>query len=306
MKKESKRDKSRAFQPWQIMAGMAVLLVVVLVVINYQSGVVATVNGQRVYRSEFDRKVIARVGNQVLEEIITNILILQEGKKQGITVANSEVDAKLAELKQRFERQYGSSTILDEYMAQSGWTPDDLRTFLKVQIITEKILKPKIQIAEDDIVAYWEEHSGEFDTPEMIKASHILVATEAEAKDIVARLKAGEDFAALAKEKSTDAYSKENGGSLGYFSRGDMTEAFEEAAFRLAVGQISEPVQTFYGWHVIRLDDRKAAQRATIESARAEIEQILVEREIDKLYGPWLAELQEKARITKSGILGGQ
>ncbi|MEW6723922.1 MAG: peptidylprolyl isomerase [Bacillota bacterium] len=306
MKKESKRDKSRAFQPWQIMAGMAVLLVVILVVINYQSGVVATVNGQRVYRSEFDRKVIARVGNQVLEEIITNILILQEGKKQGITVANSEVDAKLAELKQRFERQYGSSTILDEYMAQSGWTPDDLRTFLKVQIITEKILKPKIQIAEDDIVAYWEEHSGEFDTPEMIKASHILVATEAEAKDIVARLKAGEDFAALAKEKSTDAYSKENGGSLGYFSRGDMTEAFEEAAFRLAVGQISEPVQTFYGWHVIKLDDRKAAQRATIESARAEIEQILVEREIDKLYGPWLAELQEKARITKSGILGGQ
>lgn len=134
---------------------------------------------------------------------------------------------------------------------------------------------------------------------EEFNASHILVETEEEAKALIEQLKGGADFAELAKEKSTGP-SGPNGGELGWFGPGQMVKPFEEAVMTLEVGAVSEPVQTQFGWHVIKLNDKRAKAAPSIDEARpeleAEIESKAIEAKID--------ELTNLATIDKSGAEG--
>jgi len=128
-------------------------------------------------------------------------------------------------------------------------------------------------------------------------ASHILVKTKAEAVDIIKQLKNGTDFAALAKQKSTGP-SGSNGGKLGWFAKGQMLKAFEDGVVKLSVGQISEPVETKYGWHVIKLNDSRNKAIPTLDQERArltkELQQKAVEDEI--------ARLMKSANVTRPKV----
>jgi len=115
-----------------------------------------------------------------------------------------------------------------------------------------------------------------------VHARHILVKTEAEAKDVVAKLKAGADFAALAKEKSTDPAAA-SGGDLGFFKAGDMLPEFSAVAFSLKAGQYSDtPVQTRYGWHVVKVEERRQAPAPTYEQVHEELRQAMIQDGIGK------------------------
>jgi peptidyl-prolyl cis-trans isomerase C len=146
------------------------------------------------------------------------------------------------------------------------------------QVIQEMVIRRHIEtmMTEEAIKARYEKFVAEQPAQTEVHAQHILVASEAEAKDVITQLAGGADFSTLAKEKSTDPSAKQNGGDLGYFAAGDMVPEFERAAFALEKGQSSqEPVQSQFGWHVIKVVDRREKTPPTLDEARGQIQELL-------------------------------
>ena len=151
-------------------------------------------------------------------------------------------------------------------------------------VIDQSKLQSQIKPTADELLRYYGEHQDEFRVPEQVKASHILIkvpegsdpkvdaAARAKAEDILKQLKAGANFEELAKKNSDDPGSGSQGGSLGWFGHGQMVPEFEQAAFSLPVGQISGIVKTTFGYHILRVDDKRAAGLKTLQEVRAQIE----------------------------------
>lgn len=139
---------------------------------------------------------------------------------------------------------------------------------LKQYAIT-KVLSD-VSITEEEIVKYYNEHKEHFQTPESVRASHILVKEEDEANDIINEINEGLSFEEAAKKYSM-CPSKEAGGDLGEFTRGKMVPEFEEAAFSIEEGKLSEPVKTQFGYHIIKVQSKKEAGISTLEEAKDQI-----------------------------------
>ncbi len=128
-----------------------------------------------------------------------------------------------------------------------------------------------------------------------VHARHILVATEEEAKEIEAELKKGADFATLAKEKSKDPSGAANGGDLGYFTKDQMVPEFAEAAFKLDKGQISDPVHTQFGWHIIKVEDKRTKPTPTFEEVKPQLDNYVARRAQEEL----VDNLRKSAKIER-------
>lgn len=166
------------------------------------------------------------------------------------------------------------------------------RDFLSNLALSQTV---KAAVTDDAIQKLYDEKYAKAEPSKEFDASHILVDSEAEAKDIKAKLDAGGDFAALAKEKSKDPGSAQNGGDLGWFSQGMMVAPFEAEVMKLQKGQISDPVQTQFGWHVIKLLDTRMAKGPTLEEKHDELAKEIQEKAIqDKL-----TEITGKAQVKK-------
>jgi len=235
---------------------------------------------------EFVQRFIPLIGKGVLEYMITEIIIKQKAKEQNITVKPEEIEKKIDELKPTAEN-----------LSKMGMTIEELRQQVECQILMEKIVSKAVIVTEKEIRDYFERYKANFAKPEEIKASHIVLRTEVEAKAILSQLKAGADFAELARKESIDPITKEKGGDLGFFSRGKMTPAFEEAAFALEAGEFSEVVETPYGYHIIKVDERKPAQEPNLELVREEIRKTLTEQKTWTTRSNLLQNLREEAKI---------
>jgi len=153
-------------------------------------------------------------------------------------------------------------------------------------------------VTEDEIRSYFDENRERLGQPEQVRARHILVETEEQAKELKERLEAGEDFAALAKEHSIDRGSAARGGDLGWFGRGVMVEPFEKAAFSLKPGEVSDPVQTDFGYHLILVEERREAREAVLdEETRSAIEDQLRAEKLSQRIPEWLNELRSNADV---------
>lgn len=152
-------------------------------------------------------------------------------------------------------------------------------------------------ITDAEVKKFYDEKVASAASGEEIKASHILVATEDKAKEILELLGRGSEFAELAKQYSTDPGSKDSGGSLGYFTKGRMVPAFEAAAFQLKVGEVSLPVKSQFGWHIIRVDDRRQRKPPPFEAVKERIIAALVRNKARQLG----TELRKKAKIEYTG-----
>jgi peptidyl-prolyl cis-trans isomerase C len=152
----------------------------------------------------------------------------------------------------------------------------------------------KIKPTEAELKKYYEEHRKEFETPENLNASHILVKTEAEARDIKKQLDAGADFATLAKQYSLDTTNKDRGGELGFFMRGAMLPAFDEAAFKLKPGVISDPVQTSFGWHVIKVTEVRPRSVQSFDESKKNLESRLTAQMQQDWFNKKREELKNK------------
>lgn len=151
----------------------------------------------------------------------------------------------------------------------------------------------RASVPEAEAKKFYDEQVGKLAKDEEVSARHILVDKKELADEIAKKLKAGGDFAALAKEHSKDPGSKADGGSLGFFGKGQMVPPFEEAAFKLTKGQISEPVQSQFGWHIIQVDDRRSRQPPTFAQVKERILQSLISQKAQTV----AAELRGKAKV---------
>ncbi|WP_127536943.1 peptidylprolyl isomerase [Paenibacillus illinoisensis] len=284
---------------WMAISGvLAAALIVVLVFPPFGGGreSVASVNGSNISKDELYNELVSLGGESTLNSMITMKLIDQEAAKANVSVTEQDVNAEIETLK----TQYGGEEGLNTALSQSGMTMDSLKKNTEVQVKIRKILEPQTTVKDEDISAYYEENKATFATPEQVRASHILVKTKEEADDIKKQLDEGADFATLAKEKSTDTGSAANGGDLGFFGEGEMVEAFEKAAFSMKNDEISDPIKSDYGYHIIKRTDYKEATNPTEEDKKEDIRNILVEQQVGELSTNWMSELRSKATIVNT------
>ena len=256
-------------------------------------GAIATVNGEPISRADFDARLEAgQMARGVLQQMVQEALVLQYAKANNITVTDAQIQAREDQLKANFP-----AGTWDEMLAARGLTEDDVHDALRDQLILDMALGKNITISDAQIQQYFNKNHAAFDTPAQVRARHILVATLPTAEKVEALLRAGQSFATLAREYSIDPGTKDKGGELGFFRRGQMVPAFDQVAFSLPVGQISQPVKSPFGYHIIQVEARTPAQRATLASARSRIVDLLRQQQEAPLLQPFVQSLMQKANI---------
>jgi len=288
---------------------------------------VAIVNDGRIFMSDLDRElaplmasnpelrseenivVYRKMRREALDYLIDQEIMVQEGNKAGLKPKEAEVDAELAKLKQRFPSQ----EVYQQVLKQQGWTEEKLHRFIERGLTIQKVITVKIKptakpVTDENVSGFYEENKEKFVEPEKVNARHILIKVsseaseqeksdaEAEIQSILEKAKGGADFAELAKEYS-QCPSASQGGDLGYFTRGQMVEPFEQAAFAMQPGQISEIVETRFGYHIIMVQDSKPEKQMKLEEVSEEIKETLYEKEIDTALKKWLKPIREEATI---------
>lgn len=167
-----------------------------------------------------------------------------------------------------------------------------------VSLILKKEVEDKAFVDDAEVKAFFDQNEDKFTVGTKIKASHILVKTEEEAKEIADKINSGEDFAGLAKSRSQDKGSAQKGGDLGYFGRGQMVPEFERAAISLKPGEVSAPVQTRFGYHIIKLTDIKKGEKANFEQSKDAIRKQLLAEKRKKLFDAYVERLKAKSKVT--------
>jgi peptidyl-prolyl cis-trans isomerase C len=239
----------------------------------FAADTVATVNGKAINKSVYDyiakdatargQKIDDNVKTAITNKLVDSEIVYQEAQKLGLDKT-------------------------PDYMAREELTRRELLTSAYLQDFVKK--NP---ISDADKKAAYEEYKKAYGATEY-SARHILVKTDTEAKDIIAKLQKGGDFAKLAKEKSMDPGSKDKGGDLGWFSPATMVKPFSDAVAALPKGKTTaEPVQTQFGWHVIKLIDTRTAQPLPYEKVKDGLEKNLQQRNLEKM----MADLRGKAKI---------
>jgi len=283
-----KKVKSKKF--YLIIAVLITGIIISASIFYSQRQVVARINDETISKEDLYNLLVEQNGQAALDSLVDQSIIKQEAEKQKIVISEQTIDKEITELKQ----SYGSEEEFNNTLETYGTTLEKVREDIAVSLMVEKLLEPEISITEEEIKTYFEEHKEEFATAEKVKASHILIASEEEAKKVKEKLDAGEDFATLAKEYSTDTATSEQGGNLGFFAKGDMVAEFEEVAFSLEAGSISDPVKTEYGYHIIKVVEKQAAQEANYEDSKAEIKELLFQNEIQTNYATWIEKKREE------------
>jgi len=273
---------------------IAAIIVVGMITSTAKNEAVATVDGSKITKEELYDELVASYGTDTLNTMITNKMIELEAKKQNVTVSDEDIQKELDVLIE----QYGDEETLKGQLEASGSSMDDLKDDIVQYLQTKKLIEPSIKITDEEIKTYFEENKDSLGQAEQVEASHILVEDKATAEEVLKKLEDGGDFAELAKEYSTDEGSAANGGSLGYFGKGQMVAEFEDAAFKLEVGKISEPVKTEHGYHIIKVTDKKEAKEATLKDSKEQIKEMLLTEKLQTEYATWLQKKEEEYKIT--------
>lgn len=279
--------------------------------------VLATVNGKALSKEEYDKSLAyykdyveyqygentweteATKGltykeyyeNYVMDTMTYRLLLLDAAEKEGLTASEEEKQHELENFKVYFQ----NDEDYKKYLEQSNMTEENLLAELSNDILINQYVLSKIENlnpSDDELKTIFDDLRMNV----QIKASHILVDTEEESLKVIERINKGEDFAELAKELSTDLGSGANGGDLDYFNYGKMVQPFSEAAFALEIGEVSEPVQSDFGYHIIKLTDRIVDNDMTVESEKSQLTEYYKTYKYEDL----LEKLKSEAEIVKN------
>jgi foldase protein PrsA len=234
--------------------------------------------------------------NQVVDRLVQRVQFAKEAEGLGIAVADAEVEERLKELKNQFFQ--GDEARYKEELKRVGIVEKDVKADLRTNLINEKLfdrVTKDVRVGDEDVSTYYKENKDRFTRAESRAVAHILVATKAEAQQVREQLENGAKFADLAKDKSLDAQSAEDGGKL-VACRGDTCETplvkpFEDAAFGLETGEISAPIKTEFGWHVIKaLGERKPERATPLREVRDTISEQLLKEKQYEVMSEWVKD----------------
>jgi parvulin-like peptidyl-prolyl isomerase len=300
---------------FKIVVGLLLVFVIISGLVGCGKKIAAVVNGKNIYAEDVDKQLEGIKGQhgdvfkgaegkkkekefklKIIDNLVSEQLILEEAEKRKIKVSNDEYALKLAEIKKSFP----SEEKFNEALKKEGLTEKSLEEIMKKQILIQKVsdkITAGIEIPESEIKDYYDKNLDLFKEPEQVKARHILVKTEKEANDILSKLKTGSSFEELAKQYSTDKTNKDQGGDLGWISKGQMAPEFENAAFSLEKGKLSDPVKTQYGFHIIRIDDKKAAEQKSFDTVKVQVAQTLKTQKQREKFQIWVEGVKKKSKI---------
>ncbi|WP_411739353.1 peptidylprolyl isomerase [Peribacillus sp. S4] len=279
-----------------IWAGSILIIagIMAFAMISSMDKTIASIDGEKINEDELYDALVAGYGADTLDLLITNKLVELEAEKAGIKIKDEEIQKEIDVMVE----SYGDEKSLKEQLEASGSSMDALKKDIVVYLQTKKLVEPRITVTDDEISTYFEDNKDTFAQAEQVEASHILVEDEKTAKKVAKELAAGGDFAKLAAEYSTDTETADNGGSLGYFGKGDMVEEFEDVAFDLDINKVSDPVKTEYGYHIIKVTGKKEAKKANLEDSKEVIKETLLSERLQEEYPVWLAEVKKDHDIT--------
>ena len=233
--------------------------------------------------------------NQAVQFLVQREQFEQKAKDLDVEVTDKQVDARLEQI----QKQYfgGDQKKFEKQLKQQGITEKQVRNDIRAQIVSEKIFAKvtgDAKVTDDDIAAYYAKNKAQYSQPESRDVRHILVKTKKQADALYAQLQNGADFGALAKKFSEDTGSKANGGKL-TISKGQTVAPFDQTAFLLKVNDISKPVKTEFGYHIIQpLSATKPAKVTPLKEVRASIKQQLQQTKKNEAMTKWVDDLKKE------------
>ncbi|RLC05747.1 MAG: hypothetical protein DRH90_05255 [Deltaproteobacteria bacterium] len=261
-------------------------------------------------RQPIDESMMGSMRDKVIDSLINRELLYQRSKAKGITTDAEEIDNSIDQIKQKLEAGQSFESLL----AEMGITIETMRTQVgqanAIQKLIEVVVYPKAMVSEKESRIFFENNPQYFQKPEEVKASHILIQVAPDAGDeeklasrkkieeVQIKIEAGDDFAELARQYS-EGPSNVNGGDLGYFDRKKMVKPFSDAAFALKPGEVSDIVETRFGFHLIKVYDKKAKSAYVFEDIKDRLREILRQQKIQDETVRYLEELRKTADVKR-------
>ena len=286
--------------------------------------VLARVNGEPVERWEFDnavKRLEARAGGPipperrdeilrgVLDQLVAYHLLAQEARARTLRAADQDVDARVAEIRKNFPDE----AAFTQAMAAQGLTVEHLRAQTRANLEVQKVIdaevSAKVSVQDADVSTFYQQNVERFKQSESVHASHILIgvaqgatpaeksAAKAKAEAALKQVRGGADFAAVARAQSQDPGSAQNGGDLGFFPKGQMTPAFEAAAFKLKTGAVSSVVETPFGFHIIKVLGRRPPRTAPLDEVSGQIKDFLTQGQREQKLEQFIAQVKSKSKL---------
>lgn len=289
---------------------------------------VAVVNGSVITQADFDREMsrvqqrllsmgqtlsdsqLSEIKKDILENLIDGELLYQESQKKGVKVDEAAVNEQLSVLKKRFPSEDEFKSALSKINLSETGIKSQLKREMAIQQFIDEQFGKKVTVSDKETKAYYDSHPNLFKQPEQVRASHILIKVDLQAdesqkaearkklENIQQKLRKGEDFAALAKEFSS-CPSSTKGGDLGYIRRGQTVKPFEEAAFALRPGEVSDIVETRFGYHLIKVIDKKPETTIAYEDTKDRLGQYLKHEKVQEEVNLYVDKLKAKAKVER-------
>lgn len=287
-----KQSRGTGWIVGSILVAAAAIIIVLLAAKPFGGGseVAASVNGVDITKEQLLQELLEQDQGGTLDRLIEEELVRQDAESQGVEVTDEDVNDEYNFIKGTFS----SDVEFDYLMQYSGLTEASFKEQIKDQLLITKTLEKEIEITDDEIQTKFDEYKASYADPERIRASHILVEDRATAEELLEQINNGEDFAKLAQENSIDG-SAATGGNLDYFTKEDMVEPFSNAAFALKKGEVSDVVETEYGFHIIKVTD--VPKDWTLEEKEDEIRRMILSEKVSQQFSSWLEELKNNADI---------
>lgn len=287
---------------------------------------VATVNGTPITQSSFDRELglferrirrpisslqpdqLAQVRDSILNDLINRELLFQESGKRKIEIPKAEIQKEFDRIKERYKDPQKFQAVMEQMQMTEEGLKDQIHRKTVVQKLISQEVGDKITITETEAKQVYDENPSDFKQKEQVHARHILMKVAADADEaakadarkkietVQAKAKKGEDFAELAKAHS-EGPSNVRGGDLGFFGRGQMVKPFEDAAFSLETGKVSDIVETRFGYHLIKVEEKKAERNLSFDEVKPQLMDKLKRGKIEQEMMAYLLSLREKAEI---------
>lgn len=233
---------------------------------------------------------------QALDELINRELEYQDAVAKGIKPDKEKVDAQMERLRKRFKSEKEYKAALDK----QGMTEETLRGMIEKEMLVRSVIDKTVTeaslISEGELKGYYEKNTSKFKQPESIRLRLISANDEKKAKDILAKLKAGDDFAKVATDMSEDDY-RVSGGDIGYIHKGRMLPEIEAVAFKMKVGETSGLIKAGNYWYIIKVEDRKPEHQMSFDDVKDKLKKELEAERAKELGKKWMDGLRAKAKI---------